>query len=298
MKETIFEAVMTVVAAMTMDAQAARSNALHDRTSFSEYWVSAANPKGGKSRGSQESNAMLTMNYPNSAFTLIELIVVLAVIGILVGIGSLAFQGIQSSNQFSRNVYQLADEVKLARSYALANNTYVYLGLTEVDRTQNPGSTPQVAGIGRVDVGLVATTDGVRFDSTNYSGANLVQVRPVACLDMLHIASSLPAATSGGMTRPSANVTNLNSGSPLFATSFSLPLGLPLSAGQYNFTLSIPFNPQGAITINGNAVQYVEIDLLPCVGSLSPANPVSSSQGNQAALIVDGSTGAVTVCRP
>jgi len=297
-EKTIFEAGMTVVAAMIVESQAVRSIALHDRTNFSEYWICAATPKGGNPRGSQESNAVLTMNYQNSAFTLIELIVVLAVIGILVAMGSFAFQGLLSSNQFSRNVYQLADEVKLARSYALANNTYVYLGLTEVDRTQNPGSTPQVPGIGRVDVGLVATTDGVSFDSTNYNGNNLMLVRPVACLDMLHIASSLPAATSGGMARPSANVTNLNSGSPLFATSFSLPLGTPLGAGQYNLSLSIPFNPQGAITINGNAVQYVEIDLLPCLGSVSPSSPASSSQGNQAAVIVDGSTGAVTVCRP
>ncbi len=289
---------MTVVTPMIVDLKAVLPIALHDRSTFSEYRAGAATPKSGNPHGSQKSNAGLTMNYLNSAFTLIELIVVLAVIGILVTMGSFAFLGVQSSNQFSRNVYQLADEVKFARSYALANNTYVYLGLAEVDRAQNPGATPQVAGIGRVDMGLVATKDGVRFDSTNYKSDNLALIRPVVFLDMLHIAASLPAAVSGGMARPSANVTNLNSGSPLYATSFSLPLGSPLGAGQYNFLLSIPFNPQGAITINGSAVQYVEIDLLPCVGSLSPANPVSSNQGNQAALIVDGSTGAVTVCRP
>jgi len=43
---------------------------------------------GGNPRGSQESNAVLTMNYLNSAFTLIDLLVVLAVIGIPVAMGS------------------------------------------------------------------------------------------------------------------------------------------------------------------------------------------------------------------
>ncbi len=289
---------MTVGVAMIVDSRMPRSNGLHGGPGFSEYRQVAVPLKGGKPRGSQESNAMSTITYLNSGFTLVELIVVLAVIGVLVALASLAFQGLQSSSEFSRNVYQLADELRLARSYALANDTYVYLGLTEVDRSQNPGSSPQVAGIGRVDVGLVATKDGVRFDSTNYNSGNLVLVRPVAHLDMLHIASSLPAATSGGMARPSANVTNLDSGSPLFATAFSLPLGTPLGAGQNNFSLSIPFDPQGAITVNGSTVQYVEIDLLPYVGTVSASIPVSPSQGNQAALMVDGSTGAVTIFRP
>ena len=236
------------------------------------------------------------MHNSTAAFTLIELIVVMAIIGILALVGSMAFQGTQSANRFSRNVYQLADEIKLARSYAMANDTYVYLGLVETDQTQDSGATPQVAGIGRVDVGLVATKDGTSSDSTNYNSSNLVLIRPVASLDTIHIAGSLPAATSGGMARPSNNVTNLESGAALFATAFSLPLGSNLGTGKYNFTLSIPFNAQGAITVNGSAVRYVEIDLVPCVGTAVPS--VSSNQGNQAALIVDGATGAVTVFRP
>jgi hypothetical protein len=100
------------------------------------------------------------------------------------------------------------------------------------------------------------------------------------------------------MARPSNNVNNLESGSALFATAFSLPLGSNQGAGKYNFTLSIPFNPQGAITVNGSAVQYVEIDLVPCVGAAVPTSPASANQGNQSALIVDGATGAITVYRP
>jgi prepilin-type N-terminal cleavage/methylation domain-containing protein len=238
------------------------------------------------------------MHNSTAAFTLLELIVVLAIMGTLALIGSMAFQGLQNANRFSQNVYQLADAIKLARSYAVANDTYVYLGVTETDQTQNPGSTPQVAGTGRVDIGLVATKDGTAFDSTNYNSSDLVLIRPAATLDMIHITNSLPAATSGGMARPSNNVNNLESGSALFATAFSLPLGSNQGAGKYNFTLSIPFNPQGAITVNGSAVQYVEIDLVPCVGAAIPTGPTSANQGNQAALIVDGATGAITVYRP
>jgi prepilin-type N-terminal cleavage/methylation domain-containing protein len=238
------------------------------------------------------------MRNSTAAFTLLELIVVLAVIGMLALIGAMAFQGLQTANRFSLNVYQLADEIKLARSYAIANNTYVYLGIMEADQTQDSAATPQVAGIGRVDLGLVATKDGTSFDSTNYNSSDLALIRPVTLLNFIHITGSLPPATSGGMARPSNNVNNLESGSALFATAFSLPLGSPQGGGKYNFALSIPFNPQGAITVNGSAVQYIEIDLVPCVGAAIPISPVSPNFGNQAAIIVDGATGAVTVFRP
>jgi prepilin-type N-terminal cleavage/methylation domain-containing protein len=289
---------MNVITAMIVGLQAVRSIALHDRTSFSKDCKDATSLKEVNPRRSQESNAMLTMNYLTSGFTLIELIVVLAVIGILATISCFAFQGLLRSNQFSRNVYQLADEIKLARSYAVSNDTYVYLGLEETDRPQDSGATPQIAGTGRVDIGLVATKGGTAFDSTNYKSSDLVLIRPVTSLDLIHIAASLPAATSGGMARPSNNVTNINSSAALFSTAFSLPLGSNQGAGKYNFACSIPFNPQGAITANGSAVQYIEIDLVPCVGGAVPSDPTSSNQSNQAALIIDGATGAITVFRP
>jgi hypothetical protein len=185
----------------------------------------------------------------------------------------------------------LSDDIQLARSYAKGENIYVYLGLTQVDRSQNSGASPQVAGFGRVIEGMVATTDG----TSNNTSINLTQVRPPEAFDMLYIAPSLPAATTGGMARPSTNVSNIEGGSSIFASPFSLPTGSALNAGKYNFTVSIAFNPQGAITANGSAVPWVEVDLQPYSGN--PAAP-ASTQGNQAALIIDGATGAVSVFRP
>jgi len=222
---------------------------------------------------------------------LVELLVVVALIGILTALALPSLQGLQRSGGFNKNVFQLADDIHLARTYAMSESSYVYLGLTEIDRNQNPGASPQVAGVGKVIVGMVGTTDG----TSNNATTNLTQLRPPQVLDMLYIASSLPAGTSGGMARPSTNVSNYEGGSSIFLSPFALPPGSALNAGKYNFSTSIAFNPQGAVTATGSAVQWAEIDLQPYSGN--PAAPANAT-GNQAALIIDGATGAVTVYRP
>jgi prepilin-type N-terminal cleavage/methylation domain-containing protein len=252
-----------------------------------------------------------------AGFTLIELLVVMAIIALLTFILIPALAGLQKAGSFSKGVYDMSDAINFARSSAMGGNTFVYLGLTELDRTQSPGANPQLAGLGEVALAAVSTTDGTSdttFSAASqttswtppYSGANLTLLRPVQIFDFLYIAPQfqLPTATSGGMGRPSQGVDYLKVGSTLFPTAtfpttpFTVPLGPSSTGGKYNFTSAIPFSPQGSIVLNGTAAQWIEIDLQPYQGGAAPAAPTSATQGNQAALMIDGATGSITVYRP
>ncbi len=241
-------------------------------------------------------------------FTLVEMLTVVSIAALLAVLSLPALQGLQTAGGFDKSVYAMVDSLNLARSYAMANNTYVYVGLTEVNRAQNPGASPQVVGVGRVALSIVATMDGTS-DASSWStdGTNLTQVRQVQTFDFFHIASTVfPTATTGNMARP-ANVATtpvLIPASDPPVTPFSLPLGSNVSSGsgKYNFnntnTQVICFNPQGGVLLNGTAVQWLEIDVQPMLGTVTPTVPLNVNRGNQAALVIDGVTGAVNVYRP
>ena len=75
---------------------------------------------------------MKTLTQPSTckrraAFTLIELLMVVTIIGILAAIGIPAIQGLTSSNKSAIATLQLADDLKFARSKAISERTTVYV---------------------------------------------------------------------------------------------------------------------------------------------------------------------------
>lgn len=61
------------------------------------------------------------------AFTLIELLMVIAIIGLLAALGLPALKGLTSSNKSAGATRQLADDLKFARSKAISERTTVYV---------------------------------------------------------------------------------------------------------------------------------------------------------------------------
>ena len=257
-----------------------------------------------------------------SAFSLLELLVVIAVMVLMMTLAGPAFNSIKGGSDLTRAAYDIAGVLDNARAYAMANNTFVYVGIAEVDSSLASSASPQTitsapAVGGRVVTATVASRDGTRgYDITssslpspawtNYSnGTNLVAIGKLQRFENVHLAplfSALP--NSGGLSRPTVSGGSggtgyiLGSATCLSVTPFDWPLGQAIGAGQYSFSKVINYDPQGIPRIQtaGNTdsiVQYMEIGLLPSRGKTLPSNV-----SNAAAIQINGITGGTRVFRP
>ena len=102
----------------------------------------------------------------SNAFTLLELLIVIGIIGLLLVLIAPGFTSIKSGSDFSSAVNGIRDVLENARTYAKANRTYVFVGLAEADSSVGSGVTPQVTTVatpyGGVAVAVVASKDGTR----------------------------------------------------------------------------------------------------------------------------------------
>jgi Tfp pilus assembly protein FimT len=248
-----------------------------------------------------------------SAFTLLELLIVVGIIGLLLVLIAPAFTYIKGGTDVTSAAYTIKGALDTARTYAMANNTYTWVGFAEVDSSVDPSVTPQVTTgarpYGRVAVAVVVSKDGTRgYDITNTSlptpawtnynnGANLLAVGKLQRLENAHLAGTLTIA--GNMARPNVPSNNYIIGSaPPSVTPFDWPLGSALGNGQYSFQKVINFDPQGVARIqystNTDTIStYTEVDLQQTHGTTVDAN-----SPNVVAIQLGGVGGSVTVYRP
>ena len=250
-----------------------------------------------------------------SAFSLIELLAAIAIIILLMVFLIPAITGIKGGRDVTSTASGIAGIFDQARAYAMANNTYVWVGIAETDVSKLPSANPQTVGVGRVAVAVVASRDGTRgYDASNGTlgspscwanynlGSNLIAISKLQYFDNIHLAplfSTLP--NSGGLARPSVSSATymIGNSASTSVTPFDWPLGSTIGAGQYSFTKVINFDPQGVARIQttGNQdgiVTYMEIGLIPTHGNSAPA----TTPANVAAIQIDGMTGATRIYRP
>ncbi len=248
----------------------------------------------------------------DSAFTLLELLLVIGVLVLMTALMVPAFNSMRGGTDFTSMVFNLSSFLDQARAYAMGNNTYVYVGFEETNVSTMSSSVQTAATAtvgGRIGVSAIASNDGTSQLAPASGTLVFSQLGKLQHFDNIHIAGpSFISGTSSAMTRPSGGVVNLyniTNGVPLFNYPLAgvsvLTPGLP-GTPQFNFyNQCIQFDPQGvprmvAVT-SGTAttsmVQYIEIDLQQSHGNTVP----TAEPPQEAAIQIDGMTGVNRIYR-
>jgi len=266
-------------------------------------------------------------------FTLMELLTVIALFGILAALTIPAFDSMGKANQAAKAVYDIAGALEQARAYALARNTYVWVGFLEEDVTTPSPSTPLTTANGaggRVIVSTVASLDGSRYSdvevsatlppkftanpaATSKNRTRLVQIGRLLKLENIHMATLNDGLSTGSANEPPrppvptryqvgdpafAQVTTSSGGRVANPATFSHPLS---GTVKYTFQKAIEFSPRGSASqivdnvVNGPQ-KWIEIGIQPTNGN-RVKEPYNGTSKAFAAIMVEGLTGRAEVLR-
>jgi prepilin-type N-terminal cleavage/methylation domain-containing protein len=225
-------------------------------------------------------------------FTLIELLVVIGIIAILMVLVAPAFTTIKSGTDVTSAAYTIKGALDTARTYAKANNTYVWVVFYEEDVSQS-STNPATPGTGRLVMSMVASKDGtklytgvpstpVTLDPPN--SATLLQVGKLAKIDNSHLIT-FPNATATPppdtfQTRPaiSSNSARIGNNAPPNPC-LICPPPTGSSSPQYTFVKVVQFSPGGEAVIddsNYSLTTVSEIGLQSTHGITPEPSPVKN----------------------
>jgi prepilin-type N-terminal cleavage/methylation domain-containing protein len=236
-----------------------------------------------------------------SGFTFVELLVVIALIGVLMVLVTPAFTSIKSAGDVTNAAYRIRDALEQARNYAMANNTYVWVGFYEEDGSV-PSATPTATpGTGRVVISIVASKDGTTIYNANSSSnpdpidpTRLIQVGKLVKVENIHLPLFAVGSGTGDTFDTRATLQfdpggvgyndsrfgeiNLsgNQSAPITNSQFPFqyPVGNPAPDAQYTFRKTLRFNPRGECSINSTYKmrRVAEIGLQPTRGNVADTN--------------------------
>jgi len=230
-------------------------------------------------------------------FTLVELLIVIGIMGMLFAMAGPALSTLKGAGDIGKASGDIQGIFEQARSYAMANNTYVYVGIQEQD-----GITPTAAsGVGQVALGIVASVNGLRPYSNSpstpsaLSASNITPIGRVKYFSSLHLTNWATAGTNGNMARNTPPDVDLGTNTNCITT-FQIPTS---GTAKYTFSRVVEFDPQGVARYQTNATfdasikNYLEIPLMTARG-----NKAMTNSSNAAAIQIDAITGGIRLYRP
>ena len=205
-----------------------------------------------------------------AAFSLIELLIVIAIIALLAAFAMPAFNAIGQARGVSEAAYQIAAAVELARSEAISRRTFVWMGMQ-----------PQTNS-GNLDLrlGLVYSKDG----TSNTNASNMQPIGRALLIQRV------------GLTNVAGLTVGTNLGAPAELCSYSG--GATFQIGQVNFSggRTITFTPLGEVTTNATPSSTSGFDPRLAIG-LQQVHGTTPVANNDIAVVVDGSVGLPTIYR-
>ncbi len=241
-------------------------------------------------------------------FTLFELLVVMGIIVVMMLLITPAFTSIKSAGDATSAAYTVKGVLEQARSYAMANNTYTWVGFYEED-VSKASTNPATSGTGRVVMSIVASKDGtIVYDPNSLAKVDttrLIQVGKLTKIENVHLATFTNGPGTGSTfdTRPPvAYRIGDTTTPPNSLTPFQYPVGNPEPAAQYTFLKAVQFSPRGEGRVDNNSYSLTtaaEIGLIQSHGNVAPTPSPSAGNypGNVVAIQFTGVGGSVKIYR-
>ena len=215
------------------------------------------------------------------AFTLVELMVVMAIITILVGSSMAAINAMSAGQTMGGVSNTISTTLEKARTVAMAHNTYVWVGFyTQVDSSNNP------TGL------VIAAVESITGQATDLgSPTNLNPImKPF-------FAPNVNLSSLANLNSINSNFYNNLVSDPQGPLAYTDLYGDGLAIGSFNlsitgvstkFTQIIQFNSQGEAIAQSNISKWINLGLVPIHGKST----------NVADIQVAGTTGAVQLFQP
>lgn len=215
------------------------------------------------------------------AFSLIELLLVVAVIGTMATLVTPAIGDSSRRARFNRALAAVSSELEMAQQAAIAGSTYAWVGFAANDNKPMLVSARSLEGSG---------PSAAQIDLTDTSAnAKATQIGRVQVLENVVLTNSL--ADSGSYTGlPEA----FSTAKTVDASTIQLKARTSGSSGQI-FNWVVEFNPMGEATVRtasgATPVEGIKLVIVPSANS-SPSAPELRQAG---AVWIDGISGKPTI---
>jgi prepilin-type N-terminal cleavage/methylation domain-containing protein len=216
-------------------------------------------------------------------FSLVELLVVMAVLVVMLSLAGPAMNALKGANDVNQAAADLSGLLEQARAYAMANNTFTYVGIAQTEKNNTY----------QVKLAVWASKQGIRQNNISAIKDDLLQIGRVKTLENAKLSKSIDQYKT---KRP--DVDNAAKIDDQTASS-----GLNLSTGtsdtKVDFKTFLRFSPGGAVQLDSftdptdNLRSYYEIGLKQTRG-----NNDNLPNANSAVIQVSGLTGSVQTYRP